>query len=264
MDRSRIAAVPFFIALDKLWRLSYALNGNNPKKGLKMDTRILITEDDDVLREGLSELLESAGYEALCAGSYAKAQEMLEDGIEASLYLVDLMLGDGSGLDLVRRIRRDSDTPVIILTALDGEDTVIAGLSAGADDYVTKPFRAGELLARIEANLRRSLSKGNIVSGHIEYSFSEGKLYVSGEERMLRRSEAQLLELFLKSGGRLLRREYIFDTLWSGDADSVDENTLSVLVSRLRKEIGRCEGRDAIETVRGIGYRWALPCSVKK
>lgn len=226
--------------------------------------RLFIAEDDEVLREGLAELFSSAGYETVCAGSLRKAREAAAEEKDISLYVVDLMLGDGSGLSLVKEIRSASDTPIIILTALDGEDTVIEGLSCGADDYVTKPFRAGELLARIEANLRRSFLKGAVVSGHIEYSFTEGRLLVSGEEKQLRRGEIKLLELFLKSGGRLLRREYIFETLWSGDADSVDENTLSVLVSRLRKELGRFEGREVIETVRGVGYRWTLPCTVKK
>ncbi len=226
--------------------------------------RLFIAEDDEVLREGLAELFSSAGYETVCASSLRKAREAAAEEKDISLYVVDLMLGDGSGLSLVREIRSASDTPIIILTALDGEDTVIEGLSCGADDYVTKPFRAGELLARIEANLRRSFLKGAVVSGHIEYSFTEGRLLVSGEEKQLRRGEIKLLELFLKSGGRLLRREYIFETLWSGDADSVDENTLSVLVSRLRKELGRFEGREVIETVRGVGYRWTLPCTVKK
>ena len=226
--------------------------------------KILLIEDDGVLRTGLKELLTGAGYETVSAGSFTKGREAAENESGVSLYIVDIMLGDGSGLELVREIRARHDTPVIILTALNGEDTVIEGLSCGADDYVTKPFRAGELLARIEANLRRSQTRGTIVSGHIEYRLSDGKLFVAGEERTLRRGERELLELFLKSGGRLLKREYIFDTLWANDADSVDGNTLSVLVSRLRKELGSYNGRPVVETVRGVGYRWALPCVTGK
>lgn len=229
-----------------------------------MTLKILLIEDDGVLRTGLKELLTGAGYETVSAGSFTKGREAAENESGVSLYIVDIMLGDGSGLELVREIRARHDTPVIILTALDGEDTVIEGLSCGADDYVTKPFRAGELLARIEANLRRSQTMGTIVSGHIEYRLSDGKLFVAGEERTLRRGERELLELFLKSGGRLLKREYIFDTLWANDADSVDGNTLSVLVSRLRKELGSYNGRPVVETVRGVGYRWALPCVTGK
>jgi DNA-binding response OmpR family regulator len=229
-----------------------------------MTLKILLIEDDGVLRTGLKELLTGAGYETVSAGSFTKGREAAENESGVSLYIVDIMLGDGSGLELVREIRARHDAPVIILTALDGEDTVIEGLSCGADDYVTKPFRAGELLARIEANLRRSQTMGTIVSGHIEYRLSDGKLFVAGEERTLRRGERELLELFLKSGGRLLKREYIFDTLWANDADSVDGNTLSVLVSRLRKELGSYNGRPVVETVRGVGYRWALPCVTGK
>lgn len=226
--------------------------------------KILLIEDDGVLRTGLKELLTGAGYETVSAGSFTKGLEAAANESGVSLYIVDIMLGDGSGLELVREIRARHDAPVIILTALNGEDTVIEGLSCGADDYVTKPFRAGELLARIEANLRRSQTMGTIVSGHIEYRLSDGKLFVAGEERTLRRGERELLELFLKSGGRLLKREYIFDTLWANDADSVDGNTLSVLVSRLRKELGSYNGRPVVETVRGVGYRWALPCVTGK
>lgn len=226
--------------------------------------KILLIEDDAVLRTGLTELLTGAGYETVSAGSFSKGREAAANESGVSLYIVDIMLGDGSGLELVREIRARHDAPVIILTALNGEDTVIEGLSCGADDYVTKPFRAGELLARIEANLRRSQTMGTIVSGHIEYRLSDGKLFVAGEERTLRRGERELLELFLKSGGRLLKREYIFDTLWANDADSVDGNTLSVLVSRLRKELGSYNGRPVVETVRGVGYRWALPCVTGK
>lgn len=225
--------------------------------------KIFIIEDDGILRTGLTELIGSAGYETLSALSYQDALMRLSAETGVDLYLVDIMLGDGSGLDLVRKIRAEGETPVIILTALDGEDTVIEGLSCGADDYVTKPFRAGELLARIEANLRRHPARETIVSGHIEFRPGDGRLFVSDAEKLLRRSEMQLLELFLRSGGRLLKREYIFDSLWAHDAESVDENTLSVLVSRLRRELGEYMGRECIETVRGVGYRWTLPISTK-
>lgn len=229
-----------------------------------MNTKILIIEDDDVLRSGLKELLDGVGYNAVCADSFRRGLAAVDEEKDAALYLVDLMLGDGSGFELVRGIRSKTNTPVIILTALDGEDTVIEGLSCGADDYVTKPFRSGELLARIEANIRRYVACETIVSGHIEYRMADGRVLVSGREIELRKSEMQLLELFLKSGGRLLKREYIFETIWKNDAESVDENTLSVLVSRLRKELGLYRGKDPIRTVRGIGYRWTLPCVTGK
>ena len=119
------------------------------------------------------------------------------------------------------------------------------------------------MLARIAANLRRqSIESGVIISGDVEFWPKDGRLFVRGAEKNLRKNELLLLELFLRNGGRLLRREYIFDTIWSLDADSVEENTLSVLISRLRRELGSYEGRDYIETVRGLGYRWSVPCRI--
>ena len=119
--------------------------------------KIMIVEDDCVLRASLAELLVCADYQIIEAASLAEASAVLAVETDVVLYLVDLMLGDGSGLSLIRGLRDKTDVPIIILTALDDEDNVISGLSAGADDYVTKPFRARELLARIEANVRRSV-----------------------------------------------------------------------------------------------------------
>ncbi|MBO6062163.1 MAG: response regulator transcription factor [Clostridia bacterium] len=223
-----------------------------------MEKRILIVEDDAILRRGLEDLLTGAGFDAVKAASFREAAVKAEEQFD--LFLVDIMLGDGSGLALCRRIRQKCETPIIILTALDGEEEVIAGLSAGADDYVTKPFRAGELLARIDANLRRSPANRRVKSGAVEYFPQDGRVLVNGEEKHLRRSEMTLLKLFLESGGRLLPRERLTEALWEGEIDSVEENTLTVLVSRLRKELGLSGGRDHIETVRGVGYRWLPPC----
>ena len=224
-----------------------------------MNTRVLIVEDDEVLRSGLAELLSGAGCDPVTAACFADAAELIDESFD--LYLVDIMLGDGSGLELCRRIRQSHDSPIIFLTAIDDEDTVIEGLSAGADDYVTKPFRAGELLARVAANLRRRPQGGVIVSGSVRFSVADGRVFVSDEEIRLRRSEQTLLKLFLESGGRLLTRDYLLYAVWDAEGSEVEENTLSVLVSRLRKELGRYRGRDYIETVRGIGYRWSAPCT---
>lgn len=226
-----------------------------------MNTRVLIVEDDEVLRFGLAELLSGAGCEPVTAGSFAQADALSDESF--GLYLVDIMLGDGSGLELCRRIRKLHDAPIIFLTAIDDEETVIEGLSAGADDYVTKPFRAGELLARVNANMRRRPQGGIIVSGGVSLNTAEERVFVNGAEIRLRRSELTLLKLFLESGGRLLKRERLLYALWDGEENYVEENTLSVLVSRLRKELGRYNGHDYIETVRGIGYRWAAPCAAE-
>ena len=220
--------------------------------------KIAVTEDDRSLRDGLAELLSGAGYTVRTAACLREARGISE----ADLWLVDVMLPDGSGLSLVRELREKSDVPVLILTALDGEDSIILGLRAGADDYITKPFRAGELLARVEANLRRALPDAySIRSGDVSYSFPDEHVRLCGEALNLRAMECRLLRVLLESHGRLLTREQLLYRLWDKDENYVDENTLSVLVSRLRKALGKYRGSEEyIETVRGVGYRWRLPC----
>ena len=219
--------------------------------------KIAIIEDDRSLRDSLCELFSGECYETDAAPSLREARALEE----ADLWLVDLMLPDGSGIDFVREKRKTSTMPILILTALDGEDSIIAGLKAGADDYIVKPFRAGELLARVDANLRRVLpERYELVSGELSYSFPDEHIRLRGEELNLRAMERRLLRLLLESRGRLLTRDYLLYQLWDRDENYVDENTLSVLVSRLRKEIGSFQGLDYIETVRGTGYRWRLPC----
>lgn len=220
---------------------------------------VAILEDNITLRESLCDLFLSAGYSVHAAGLLRDAERIAE----ADLWLVDLMLPDGSGLDYVRRLRETGNVPILILTALDDEQSIIRGLRAGADDYITKPFRAGELLARAEANLRRVLPDSySLRSGDLTYSFPDEHIHLCGEELRLREKERQLLRVLLESRGQLLTREQLLYRLWDRDENFVDENTLSVLVSRLRKSLGRFQGEEYIETVRGIGYRWRLPCRI--
>lgn len=226
--------------------------------------KIMIVEDDCVLRASLAELLVCADYQIIEAASLAEASAVLAVETDVVLYLVDLMLGDGSGLSLIRGLRDKTDVPIIILTALDDEDNVISGLSAGADDYVTKPFRARELLARIEANVRRSVSGFSVVeSGSLTYSQIENRVLICGKVITLRKAEQLLLDLFLKNPERLLKREFLLYHLWDRKEIYVEDKTLTVLVSRLRKALRDAGGEDGIETIRGIGYRWKLPVRKK-
>ena len=226
--------------------------------------KIMIVEDDCVLRASLAELLMCAEYEIIEAASLSQASTVLTIETDIALYLVDLMLEDGSGLSFIRALRDRTDAPIIILTALDDEDNVISGLSAGADDYVTKPFRARELLARIEANLRRSISGFSVVeSGSVTYSQIENLVLICGNDIPLRKAEQLLLDLFLKNPGRLLKREFLLYHLWDRKEIYVEDKTLTVLVSRLRKALRDAGGEDGIETIRGIGYRWKLPVRKK-
>lgn len=244
--------------------------------------RILVVEDDIRLQTGLKELLLDQGYQVETAGDIQAARalrkKISEAGEDIHLILLDIMLKEKSGFELCREIREREDTPIIFLTALDDEEHVIEGLNIGGDDYVTKPFRSRELLARISAHIRRYHNdqenkdirqwqpqrkednpierKRYLQSGDIRYLLEEERIFLDGRELHLRKVEQELLKYFLDSNGRLLRREQILEYIWDSVGDIVEDNTLSVQLSRLRKQIGKYQGEDYIETLRGIGYRW--------
>jgi len=242
--------------------------------------KILIVEDEEQLLTGLKELLQGKGYQTELAENLLQAQEKRlqakEEKAPFDLYLLDVMLEEGSGFELCRKIREEEDVPVIFLTAMDDEDSVIYGLEIGGDDYVTKPFRSRELLSRIEANIRRYCSgifpdfseqssnlaavfeKGRVCfqSGNLLFVPKEERVYLNGEELKLRKTEITLLKYFMQNYGILLRREQILERLWDSVGEFVEDNTLSVQISRLRRQIGRFGTENYIETVRGLGYRW--------
>lgn len=244
--------------------------------------RILVVEDDIQLQTGLKELLLDGGYQVETAGDIREARairsKISEAGQEIHLVLLDIMLKDRLGFELCREIRETEETPIIFLTALDDEEHVIEGLNMGGDDYITKPFRSRELLARISAHIRRYRNeqetkgmeewspqrdedtpikrKRYLQSGDIRYLLGEERIFLNGRELHLRKVEQELLKYFLDSSGRLLRREQILEYIWDSVGDIVEDNTLSVQVSRLRKQIGKYQDEDYIETLRGIGYRW--------
>ncbi len=232
-----------------------------------MDT-ILILEDDEVLLDGLAILLSGAGFRPLPVNNPEEAEKKIP---EADLCILDIMLKEGSGLELLKKMRKTDSRPVLLLSALDSEEEIIEGLNAGADDYITKPFRSGELIARIHANLRHKTpelprdeavsepEKKGLSCGGLFYALPEERFYRDGKELALRKQERQLLLMFFRSGGRILRRDYILQTLWDDEGLEVEENTLSVQISRLRRQIGRFHGEEYIETVWGIGYRLRIP-----
>lgn len=245
--------------------------------------KILIVEDEKQLCIGLKELLQGKGYQAESAENVQQAQrkrlEAKEEKEPFGLYLLDVMLQEDSGFALCQKIREEEDTPVIFLTAVDEEDSVIHGLEIGGDDYVTKPFRSRELLSRIEANIRRyrigicqdfSEQKADIrvdsekekicfQSGELLFVPEEERVYLKGKEIKLRRTELILLKYFMQNHGILLRREQILERLWDSAGEFVEDNTLSVQISRLRQQIGHFGTEDYIETIRGLGYRWCQP-----
>ena len=220
--------------------------------------KIIVVEDERDIREGLCELLTRDRYDVTACGSVQEAERSIAGG-GADLYLLDVMLPDGSGFGLCEHIRDElgSDVPVIFLTALDDEDSVVRGLETGGNDYLGKPFRKRELMARVGAHLNRYHKSSEIYrAGDLSYDKLAGRVYKCGEELELRKNELKLLGFFMENPGILIPRERLLELMWDIDGEFVDDNTLSVEVSRLRKKLGRWNDREYIDTVRGIGYRW--------
>lgn len=220
--------------------------------------KIIVVEDERDIREGLCELLTRDGYDVTACGSVQEAERSIAGG-SADLYLLDVMLPDESGFGLCEHIRDElgSDVPVIFLTALDDEDSVVRGLETGGNDYLGKPFRKRELMARVGAHLNRYHKSSEIYrAGDLSYDKPAGRVYKCGEKLELRKNELKLLGFFMENPGILIPRERLLELMWDIDGEFVDDNTLSVEVSRLRKKLGRWNDREYIDTVRGIGYRW--------
>lgn len=217
-----------------------------------MKAKILIVEDDIYLREGLCELLLKEGYEPVSACNCKESRRLFtEDSFD--LVILDVMLPDGSGLDLCSFIRsKGADVPMLFLTACDEEFQIVRGLDAGADDYVTKPFRLLELLSRIRALLRRKTAITTYQFGDILVDISNMTVKKDGETLFLTPTEFQILSAFIQNNGVIVTRASLLQRIWDSDGNFIDDNTLSVHISRLRDKIGA----EHIATVRGTGYRW--------
>lgn len=212
---------------------------------------ILIVEDDIFLREGLTELLSGEGYEVTAAQNAAQAEEKLKGGT-FDLVILDVMLPDGNGIELCSGVRaRGNEVPILFLTACDDELQIVRGLDAGADDYVTKPFRLRELLSRVRALLRRSSSNVFGADG-IVIDASNMSVKKNGEAVQVTPTEFQILSTLIRNRGVIVTRAVLLQSIWDDNGSFIDDNTLSVHVSRLREKVGA----QRIATVRGIGYRW--------
>ena len=220
--------------------------------------RALIVEDDDNLNRGIAFSFEKEGFEVVCAGTVESASTLLQSKFD--IVILDLGLPDGDGIELCRKIRTDSNTPIIILTARDLEMDEIQGFSAGADDYITKPFSLSVLRARVEAVLRRLEKQDRNMAQFGEYRLDVnlGKLYKKDIEIPISTTEFRLLNYFSSNAGQILTKEQILAALWDNQGNFVDENTLSVNISRLRAKIEENPKiPKIIKTIRGMGYVWA-------
>ena len=229
-------------------------------------SRILIVEDDYYLSKNIKLLLEQEGFDTAIASNCALAKAAY-DKEQPDLCLLDIMLPDGNGFELCEYIRKQSQVPVLIISAKDDEDSIVKGLELGADDYVTKPFKPKELLSRIRANLRRAGMPANrtvLSCEGIEVNAEKYTVTKNGEPIELRNMEYQLLYSFLKHPQMVLTREVLLESLWDKEGNFVEDNTLSVTMKRLREKLGEtAEGEQYIITLRGIGYRWNFPVVCK-
>ena len=217
--------------------------------------KILVTEDDNYLRRDLKEILEKNEYRVVTASSVQEALWYVCNDEEIDLYLLDLWLPDGEGFAICKKIREKSQKPVIFLTVCDDEESVIQGLELGGDDYVIKPFRIRELLSRIQANLRRleQVKSAEVLScDGLLLNEEQGNVKKGEEELLFSPVEYQLLLKLMKNSERIVKREELLTCLWDGEKNAVEDNTLSVHISRLRGKVGG----EYIETVRGFGYRF--------
>jgi len=226
--------------------------------------RILVVDDETSISEPFAQALRGAGFEPLLTATAAGALELV-DSAAPDLVMLDLGLPDGDGRDVCRELRRRSDVPIVMLTARGTEMDKIVGLELGADDYVVKPFSAAEVISRIRAVLRRSASRGDaeplepLRIGALEVDPAARTARLRGEEVDLSRKEFDLLVELMRHAGRVVKREDLMSRVW-------DENwfgstkTLDVHVGWLRRKLGDDPGEPTfIETVRGVGFRFAVP-----
>lgn len=214
---------------------------------------ILIVEDDSDLGRGLGLALQSADIFCDICGSIGAARERRAKKNYA-LILLDINLPDGNGMDFLREIRADGNTPIILLTANDTEMDVVAGLEGGADDYITKPFSLAVLRARVQTQLRRKeAEKFQFRFGAYRFCFDTMEFFCGERAVELSRTEQKLLRILVENAGITLNRGTLIDRIWTDGAEYVDENALSVTVKRLRDKL---DAAAYIKTVYGIGYTW--------
>ena len=225
--------------------------------------RLLLLEDDFSLIEGLRYSLEKNNFVLDIVRTVEDARKALVKKNPYDLLLLDVTLPDGTGFEICEEVRARGDlTPIIFLTASDEETNIIRGLDGGGDDYITKPFKLGELCSRIRALLRRSgINQANtsscLRSADLFLDTLSCKVFQNGEPLELTGAEYRLLSLFLQNPEQILTRSWILDQLWDGNGNFVDDNTLSVYIRRLREKIEEDPSHPKhLVTARGFGYQW--------
>lgn len=218
--------------------------------------RIFLVEDDPAIAKNLALLLRSEGFAVTHAATRKEALAALAGSL-FDLALVDISLPDGNGFTVCTEIKESQEIPVIFLTASGDEASVVTGLNMGADDYVTKPFRPRELIARIKAALRKRGRQGSAFEvGGLQVDMASGVVRKDGREVFLSALEYRLLLIFINNPGIIITRGRLLDELWDAAGEFVNDNTLTVYIKRLREKIEDDPANpQIILTVRGTGYR---------
>ena len=209
--------------------------------------KLLLIEDNKGIAKGLEFSLQGAGYEPElchnCEQAYAKI------GGDYAVIIIDISLPDGNGFDLYKDIRRVNSSPVIFLTALDDEDSIVRGFDLGAEDYITKPFSTRELIARVKRLTRKSES--TVTVGEITLDLDKQAVFKESEKVEFTALEYRVCSLLIQNHGAVVTREMILEKIWDIAGNYVSDNTLSVYIRRIRQKLGA----DKIKTVKGAGYR---------
>lgn len=221
-----------------------------------LETKVLLVEDDPDIVENLTAYLGEEGFLVKASAGQKEALELLEEE-RFDLVLLDVTLAQGNGYSTCTAIKAKYELPVIFLTALGDEFSVVTGLDMGADDYISKPFRPRELVSRMRSVLRRTGRKGEITEiGELRIDLLKGVVTRKGEELFLSALEYRLFLVFLNHRGRILTRMQLLEEIWDIAGEYVNDNTLTVYIKRLRDKIENDPQKpEIIKTVRGMGYK---------
>lgn len=220
------------------------------------ETNILLVEDDRMIIENLTEFLKTEGFQVWSADGQEKAMKILRNQ-HFDLILLDITLAQGNGYSTCTQIKSHYEIPIIFLTALDDEFSVVTGLDMGADDYISKPFRPRELVSRLRTVLRRNSKTPNFLScREIRIDPVKGIVTKRGEEIFLSALEYRLLLVFFQHRGMVMSRSMLLEEIWDIAGEYVNDNTLTVYIKRLRDKIeDNPQEPKIIKTVRGLGYK---------
>lgn len=221
---------------------------------------ILLVEDDENLSRGISYFLSKFEYDIHVVNSLADASDMVINN-SFNLIILDINLPDGNGFDFLKENSNHLETPIIVLTANNGEFDEVMGLELGAEDYICKPFSLSVLKARIDRVIKRNKEKDNekkihLIAGELSLDLDEYRAFGNGNEILLSRTEFKLIKILLENKGMVLSKELLLSRLWDDDGNFVDENTVAVNISRIRKKLEENNIEPhIIKTIHGIGYK---------